>query len=158
MIPPMLLIEKVLTLRSSEIFQNTPEAELIELAGVLEELFLHPGEILFQKGDVGESMYFIYKGKIRIHDENVTLAVLEENEILGELSILDAETRSASATALQETVLLKLDQEPFYDIMMANAEVLKGILKTLGRRLRLMDAKLAEVEAKAINPAGQALP
>ncbi len=145
----MLLIEKVLTLRSSEIFQNTPEAELVELAGVLEELYLNPNETLFQKGDIGESMYFIYKGKIRIHDANLTLAVLEENEILGELSVLDADTRSASATALEEAILLKLEQEPFYDIMMANAEVLKGILKTLGRRLRIMDAKLAETKTSA---------
>ncbi|QMU28324.1 Crp/Fnr family transcriptional regulator [Adhaeribacter radiodurans] len=149
----MLLIEKVLTLRSSEIFHNTPEAELVELASVLEELYLEPNETLFKKGDVGECMYFIYKGQIRIHDENLTLAVLEENEILGELSVLDAETRSASATALQETILLKLEQEPFYDIMMTNAEVLKGILKTLGRRLRIMDAKMAEV--KVNSPAGQ---
>ena len=138
----MLLIEKVLTLRSSEIFHNTPESDLIELAGVLDELYLNPDETLFRKGDTGESMYFIYKGSIRIHDENLTLAVLEDNDIVGELSILDAETRSASATALTNSILLKLEQEPFYDIMMANAEVLKGILKTLGRRLRLMDAKL----------------
>ena len=138
----MLLIEKVLTLRSSDIFHNTPEAELVELAGVLEELYLKSEENLFQKGETGNCMYFIYKGKIRIHDENHTLAVLEENEILGELSVLDAESRSASATALEETILLKLEQEPFYDIMLANAEVLKGILKTLGRRLRIMDTKL----------------
>ena len=152
----MLLIEKVLTLRSSEIFHNTPEAELVELAGVLEELHLVANENLFRKGDIGECMYFIYKGKIRIHDETHTLAVLEENEILGELSVLDAETRSASATALEETILLKLAQEPFYDIMLANAEVLKNILKTLGRRLRIMDAML--VASKAAVPAVPPLP
>ena len=149
----MLLIEKVLTLRSSDIFHNTPEAELVELAGVLEELYLKSEENLFQKGETGNCMYFIYKGKIRIHDENHTLAVLEENEILGELSVLDAESRSASATALEETILLKLEQEPFYDIMLANAEVLKGILKTLGRRLRIMDTKL--VASIAAVPVGQ---
>jgi len=151
----MLLIEKVLTLRSSEIFHNTPESDLVELAGTLEELYLEPEEDLFRKGDTGECMYFIYKGSIRIHDENLTLAILEENDIVGELSILDAETRSASATALTETILLKLGQEPFYDIMMANAEVLKGILKTLGRRLRIMDAKL--VQSKAASQTAQPL-
>lgn len=72
---------------------------------------------------------------------------MEETEILGELSVLDAEARSASATATEESILLKLEHEPFYDIMMANAEVLKGILKTLGRRLRMMDAKLVETKA-----------
>jgi CRP-like cAMP-binding protein len=142
----MLLIEKVLTLHSSEIFHDTPETDLVELAGALKEIHLEANTQLFAKGDQGDSMYFIYKGKVRIHDADHTFATLEENEILGELSILDAEPRSASATTLEETILLKLDQEPFYEIMISNAEVLKGILKTLCRRLRQMDIKMVEKE------------
>lgn len=138
----MLLIEKVLTLKSSEIFKETPENELIELAGVLEEMQLDAQVKLFSKGDVGDCMYFIYKGRIRVHEEELTFAVLEEGELLGELSILDTEPRSASATTLEETILLKLAQEPFYEIMLNNSEALKGILKTLCRRLRQMDTKL----------------
>ncbi len=86
-------------------------------------------------------MYFIYKGKIRIHDGDHTLATLQDNEILGELSVLDSETRSATATTIEESVLLKLDQEPFYEIIMNNAGVLKGILKTLCKRLRETNIK-----------------
>ncbi|GGK59089.1 Crp/Fnr family transcriptional regulator [Rufibacter glacialis] len=148
----MLLIEKVLTLNSCDIFYDTPEANLVELAGALEELDLKAGTQLFSKGDLGSSMYFIYQGKVRIHDEAHTFAILEENEILGELSILDAEPRSASATTLEETILLKLEQEPFYEIMISNPEVLKGILKTLCKRLRQMDIRL--VENQALGTAG----
>ena len=137
----MLLIEKVLILHSSEIFRNTPEAELIELAGILEEVYLESGHTLFLKGDTGTCMYFIYKGKIRIHHGDHTLAVLGDNEIVGELSVLDTDTRSASATILEECILLKLEQEPFYEIMMVNAEITKGILKTLCKRLRLLNEK-----------------
>ncbi|WP_210465728.1 MULTISPECIES: Crp/Fnr family transcriptional regulator [Rufibacter] len=138
----MLLIEKVLTLRASEIFSETPEPELVELAGVLEEIHLAPGTVLFGKGEIGDSMYIIYKGRVKIHDHEHTFAELEENELLGELSILDTEPRSASATILEDAILLKLAQEPFYEILLNNAEVLKGILKTLCRRLRQMDARL----------------
>lgn len=137
----MLLIEKVLILRSSEIFRNTPEQELIGLAGILEEIYLEADENLFSKGDRGNCMYFIYKGRVRIHDGNHTLAVLDKNEIVGELSVLDAERRSASATTEEESILLKLEQEPFYEVLMDNAEILKGILNTLCRRLRIMDDK-----------------
>ncbi|KAA5541264.1 Crp/Fnr family transcriptional regulator [Adhaeribacter rhizoryzae] len=149
----MLLIEKVLLLRASEIFWQTPEQELVELAGILEEIYLEPGVTLFAKGDPGTCMYFIFKGKIRVHDGGYALAVLEENDFVGELSILDAESRSASATTAEESILLKLEQEPFYDIMMNNAEVLKGILKTLCRRLRIMDAKsVTSQKASETNP------
>lgn len=144
----MLLIEKVLILRSSEIFNSTPEHNLVELAGILEEVYLEPEVNLFSKGDVGNCMYFIYKGRVRIHDGDYMLAVLEDNEIVGELSVLDSERRSASATTLEETILLKLEQEPFYEIMMNNAEVLRGILKTLCRRLRIMDDKSISTHQK----------
>lgn len=137
----MLLIEKVLILRSSEIFQNTPDDELIDLAEILEEIYLGPEVTLFSKGNPGNCMYFIYKGKIRIHDGEHILAILSENEIVGELSILDAESRSASATTMEDCVLLRLEQEPFYEIMMTNVDILKGILKTLCKRLRILNEK-----------------
>lgn len=144
----MLLIEKVLILHSSEIFRNTPEAELIELAGILEEVYLEAGKKLFSKGDLGNCMYFIYKGKIRIHLGDHSLATLGDNEIVGELSVLDTEARSASATTLEECILLKLEQEPFYEIMMVNAEITKGILKTLCKRLRLLNEKSISLNAQ----------
>ncbi len=137
----MLLIEKVLILKSSEIFQNTDETDLVELAGILEEVYLEANTNLFSKGDSGNCMYFIYSGSIKIHDGDHTLAVLGENEIVGELSVLDAESRSASATTIQECLLLKLEQEPFYEILMSNADILKGILKTLCKRLRVINKK-----------------
>ncbi|PRY14296.1 Cyclic nucleotide-binding domain-containing protein [Pontibacter ummariensis] len=152
----MLLIEKILTLHACDIFQSTPESELIELAGILEETYLEPDVCLFTKGSMGNCMYFIFKGRVRIHDGEHTLAILEENDIVGELAILDAESRSASATTLEECILLKLEQEPFYDIMMNNAEVLRGILKTLCRRLRTMDERSAKAPAVAL-PAVQPL-
>ncbi len=137
----MLLIEKVLILHSSEIFRNTAETELIELAGILEEVYFEAGKTLFKKGDIGNCMYFIHKGKIRIHHGDHTLAVLGDNEIVGELSVLDTEARSASATTMEECILLKLQQEPFYEIMMINTEITKGILKTLCKRLRVLNEK-----------------
>ena len=139
----MLLIEKVIILKSSSIFQDTTEKELLELADRLEEEFIEANATLFSKGDVGDCMYFIYKGRIRIHDGDHTLAELDDNEILGELSVLDAETRSASATTMEDCILLKLEQEPFYEIIMSNATVLKGILKTLCKRLRAANVRNA---------------
>ena len=137
----MLLVERVLVLQSSEIFQNTAESELVELAAILKEEYFEPNLSLFAKGDIGNCMYFIYKGKVRIHDAEHTLAILEDNEIVGELSVLDAESRSASATTMEETILLKLEQEPFYEIAANNIDILKGIIKTLARRLRIINAK-----------------
>ena len=91
-------------------------------------------------------MYFIYSGQVSIHDGQHQLAVLAENEIFGELSLLDAESRSASATTINDCILLKIEQEPFYDVIATSTEILKGIMRTLCRRLREQDRITVEMK------------
>jgi CRP-like cAMP-binding protein len=150
----MLLVEKVILLKSTEIFQNTPEQELIDIAYIMQEIEVEPGTSLFNKGDEGNSMYLVYSGAVSIHDGAHQFAILEPNEIFGELSLLDTEPRSASATAVTECGLLKLNQEPFYEVLMQNSKVLKGIMRTLCKRLRNENRKSAAISKKLVtNPA-----
>ncbi len=141
----MILIEKVLLLKNSHIFENCSETDLLEIAAICEEEDIEKNVTVFAKGDDGNCMYFIYKGEILIHDNNNRLAILKEKEIFGELSLLDSETRSASASALTDCYLLKIDREPFYDILASNTEILKGIMKTICSRLREQDKVNAEL-------------
>jgi CRP-like cAMP-binding protein len=144
----MLIIEKVLLLKNSEIFHSCKEADLMELATICLEIYLDKETLVFRKGEKGNCMYFIHSGKISIHDGEHQLAVLSENEIFGELSLLDAEARSASATTLTDCTLLKIEQEAFYDLVATNTDVLKGIMRTLCRRLRVQDRITVEMIKK----------
>lgn len=137
----LLLIEKVLLLKSLSIFEETPETVLAEVAEILEEEQYDAGATIFNAGDLAQCMYIIFKGEIRIHKGGHTLAMLKENDFFGELSLLDTESRSASATANTESFLLKIDQEPFYEIMESRIEVARGIIKTLCKRLRAQNVK-----------------
>jgi CRP/FNR family transcriptional regulator, cyclic AMP receptor protein len=135
----MLIIEKVLLLKNSNIFHNCREMDLVDIASICSEEYIDKDITLFQKGDAGNCMYFIYSGSVTIHDGEHQLAELSSNEIFGELSLLDSETRSASATTLTDCVLLKIEQEPFYDVVASNSDILKGIMRTLCKRLREQD-------------------
>lgn len=137
----LLLIEKVLLLKSLSIFEETPETVLAEVAEILVEEEFDGQQQIFAAGDVANCMYIIFKGEVKIHAGDHTLAMLKENDFFGELSLLDTETRSASATVMGEALLLKIDQEPFYELMESRIEVAKGIIKTLCRRLRAQNAK-----------------
>lgn len=137
----MLLIEKVLLLKSLSIFAETPETVLAEVAEILEEEEFVQGKNIFHADDEAHCMYIIFRGEVRIHKGEHTFALLKENDFFGELSMLDTETRSASATANTETLLLKIDQEPFYELMESRIEVAKGIIKTLCKRLKAMNEK-----------------
>jgi CRP-like cAMP-binding protein len=87
---------------------------------------------------------------VSIHDGEHQLAVLSENEIFGELSVLDSDTRSASATTLTECIFLKIEQEDFYDVIATSTDILKGIMKTLCRRLREQDHINVEMKKKQV--------
>ena len=137
----LLLFEKVLILKSLNIFSESPETILSELAPLMQEEEIENGTIIFNEGDIGDSMYIIYKGQIRIHKGSTTLAILKEKEVFGELSLLDSETRSASATANTDCFLFKIDQEPFYELIETRPEVAKGFIKILCQRLRAQNEK-----------------
>ena len=137
----LLLIEKVLVLKSLNLFKDTPENILADLAPLMKEMQYEQGTEIFKEGETGDCMYIIQQGNIRIHKGNTTLAILKEKEVFGELSLLDADTRSASATAATDCILYKIDQEPFYELMDERPEVAKGFIKILCQRLRTMNEK-----------------
>ncbi len=137
----LLLFEKVLLLKSLAIFNDTPETILSELAPLMQEEEFEKGDILCNEGDIGDCMFVIYKGEVKIHKGATTLAVLKEKEVFGELSLLDSETRSASATANTDCFLFKIDQEPFYELVETRPEVAKGFIKILCQRLRAQNEK-----------------
>ena len=141
----LLLIEKVLVLKSLSIFSDTPEPILAELAPLMQESEMAEGSVIFREGDIGDCMYIIYKGEVKIHKGSNTLAVLKGREVFGELSLLDSETRSATATAHVDCFLFKIDQEPFYELVEERPEVALGFIKILCQRLRAQNEKSVQI-------------
>src|ERR1043165_2160388 len=94
----LLLIEKVLLLKSISIFSDSPENIIAEVAHLLQEEEVDKEVDLFKEGDIGNCMYIIFIGSVRIHKGGQTLAVLNDRDFFGDLSLLDTETRSADAT------------------------------------------------------------
>src|SRR3712207_3656995 len=105
--------EKILILKTVRIFAETPDAILAEVVAILEDVTIKGGETIFHKGDVGDCMYIIVDGCVHVHDEDLILNRLGKQDVFGELAVLDPEPRVASVTAVEDTKLLRLDQEPF---------------------------------------------
>lgn len=132
----LLTIEKVIILKTVSIFSEVPEDLLAEIATLLETREAAAGQAIIVKGEMGDCMYIIARGRVRVHDGERVIAMLGEREVVGELALLDAEPRNASVTAEEDTVLLRLGQDPFYELISTNTEVVRGIMRVLTRRLR----------------------
>lgn len=141
----LLLVEKVLILKSLGIFKDTPENILADLAPLMQEEDFEQGTLLFKEGEIGDCMFIIQSGEIKIHKGQSTLAILREKEVFGELSLLDAETRSASATCQTDCTLFRIDQEPFYELIESRPEVARGFIIMLCKRLRAQNEKSVNI-------------
>ena len=137
----LLLVEKVFILKSLSIFKDTPEHILADLAPLMQEEEFDQNTLIFKEGDLGDCMYIIHQGNVKIHKGDTVLAILHEKEVFGELSLLDAEARSASATTDSPCILFSINQEPFYELIESRPEVARGFIKILCQRLRAQNEK-----------------
>lgn len=138
-------VERVIILKSLRMFADTPDEALAELADLLQEMSVMPGETVIKEGETGESLYIIVDGKMEVVDDNRVLNQLGARAVFGELSLLDSSPRSATVRALEETSLLRLDQTPFYEIMSDYVEVAMGTIHMLTRNLRARTGDVLEL-------------
>lgn len=129
-------LEKVIILKTVSIFAETPGEILADLAALVEEVSCEVGEQVFAQGDIGDSLYVVVDGKVRVHDGDQTLNYLGPRDVFGEMAVLDPEPRSATVTAEEDTLLLRLDQEPLFELIDDHSEVARGIFRVLARRIR----------------------
>lgn len=137
-------LEKMLVLKSVTVFAETPDEVLREVVPLLESLDVAPDEVVFHKGDPGASMYLIARGRVRVHDGEMTLNYLHKGAVFGEMAALDPEPRSASVTAVEPTRLYRLNQMDFYTLMEKRIEIVQGVVHVLCQHLRARMRDLAE--------------
>ena len=142
----LLIVEKVLFLKSVPLFAFLEGEELASVAEIAEEMELEPGGVVFHEGDRGDELYVIVSGRVKVYGERsgseVQLAQLGERECFGEMALLEAEPRSASVAALEPCRLLKIGAEDFRELLHERPQISLEILKILARRLRRMDVEL----------------
>ena len=132
----LLTIEKVLILKSVDIFAETPEGALAQVAEIIEELDFEAGRAIVTKGDVGRSMYILVRGRARVHIGDQVLNELSEGSVFGELAALDPEPRSASVTATEDVHLFRLDHHALFELMAEHIDVVHSIVRVLCQLVR----------------------
>jgi CRP/FNR family cyclic AMP-dependent transcriptional regulator len=134
-------------LRSVPLFASLDDEAARILRSLLSEKIVARNTLLFRQGDVGDSMYLIESGRIRIsiQDEDkrdVTLAELAQGDFFGEMSIIDGRQRSADAQVVEDSRLAILSREAFLSFIRSNPDVAVEMLSALTDRLRRTDELL----------------
>lgn len=107
---------------------------------------LKSGDILLRQGEDSRCMYWVQKGQLRVEKNRVSGDVLlghvYENELVGEISFLDKEKRSATVIAETDCEVVEIPEDKFQEIVEAAPVWTQVLIKTLAERLRKANARI----------------
>lgn len=144
--------DRVALLRSLELFDQYPEERLRALSAYLEPLALPDGGEVFAEGTIGDGLYFVLSGRVRVTKRlsgggQKDLASLGAGDCFGEMALLDAVARSAGAYASGQAELLRLKRDDLKTWLSANPQdamqFFSELVQVQSRRLRRTSAELA---------------
>ena len=136
------VIEKVIFLQDIDVFKEVRTEDLSYLAMIAEEITYLPDNNLYEVNQAPDSLYLVIDGKVKLHREGQEISIIGPREAIGTWSLFDNQPRVATATALEETKVLRIDREEFYDLLSDHVRIAESVLRSLSRRLRALVERL----------------
>ena len=134
-------------LRQVPIFSGLDETALADIANACIRRVIVPGTYLFFEGDPGRCLFVIERGVLQIRKETdgepLIVAERGAGEAVGEMALLDGNSRSATAVAKTKTVLYELSRDEFLERIRRRPELALKMLEVLAHRLREADNRTA---------------
>ena len=137
-------VDRLLFVRGVPIFKELRDDFLVRLASIMDELSFPERHTIFTEGQEGRALYIVVSGRVSVHLRQQELAQLEEGACFGEMSLFDAEPRSASVTTLDACDCLMLTQQQLYEAIDETPGIAINIIRLLSRRIRELNNELNE--------------
>lgn len=129
-------VDRLLFVRAVPIFTELRDDFLVRLASIMDELSFPANHRIVKEGDEGRSLYIVVLGQVRVHLRSQELTTLEKGNCFGEMSLFDAEPRSASVTTMTACDCLVLTQQQLYEAIDETPDIAVNIIRLLSRRIR----------------------
>lgn len=129
-------VEKVIFLQNVEVFAAVSTEHLAYIAAIAAEVSYLKNETVYQLGQPSNALYLVLEGKIRLHREEEEIATAGPREAFGTWALFDDEPRLTTATAMEDSRLLRVDREEFFELLSDHTEVNQAVLKHIAGRMR----------------------
>jgi CRP-like cAMP-binding protein len=97
------------------------------------------GDVIFKEGDAARDMYVIKSGRVEIRLGNRLLDTLEANSLFGEMALIEAAPRSATAVAATDVELVPIGEKQFLFLVSQTPHFALNLMRVLAHRLRHMN-------------------
>ena len=135
------MVTKTESLKNIPIFSSLSELHLEELSEIALEKTYRKNQVIFDQGDPGNSLIVVLSGLVKIslvdsNNHEFIIKTFSANDFFGEMALLDGGTRSATATAVEDTKALIIFRDNFIGLIKKTPSVALGMLTELSNRLR----------------------
>jgi len=136
--------EKIAWLQRVPLLGSCSTATVERIADVTGEQEFAPGQPIVRQGQIGNGLYIVVSGEVRIVAGSEELARVGPGDFFGELSVIDQQPRNATAYAEGPTVCLALASWDLITLLEQDPELAMNLLRELAARLRRADAQLGD--------------
>jgi CRP-like cAMP-binding protein len=146
--------EKRKLLTQNILFKKLPLNNIESIVAISAEIHFTNNQIIFQKGDISDSLLAVLDGQVRIstssmEGKEIVLNTIYQGEMFGEIAFIDGRERSATATAIGNCTLLSIRHNDFMPFLKSNPEVAIELLIVLCKKVRDTSDR---VEAVGLQP------
>jgi CRP-like cAMP-binding protein len=139
-------------LAAVSLFSRLSRKDLARLGRAVVERKYKKGETIMKEGEQAVAFFIMAKGKVDVSQaagtkKTTKLAEMGPGETFGEMALLDGGPRTATVKALEDTECLVLSRWDFVAELRTSPHIAVEMLPILSRRLRSVEAKLAELAA-----------
>jgi len=129
-------IEKVIFLKSVDIFSHATIEELGGVAALTEEVHFEPGETIYREGEPTDAIYLILKGRVAVEGNGQLVREIGEKQAFGTVAALDRNPAVHTVKASDSVHALKLNAQDFDDILSLDFELVRAVFHALCRIIR----------------------
>jgi CRP/FNR family transcriptional regulator, cyclic AMP receptor protein len=138
----MIPLEKIIVLNKVPLFSTLKTEDIHMISTISTEEAYEDGHVLFREGDVGDKLFIVVSGKVQIlkniAGEEKLIVTLKENDVLGELALFDAETRTATVRCDSPCTFLVIERNDMEQLAHEYPAIAFGFIKVLISRMREM--------------------
>ncbi len=134
-------LDKAIRLQKVELFSDMETDALALAASIAQQLNCSPGTVLFQESGASDALFVVLAGRIQLTRGGREVFSIGPGETLGNWALFDDQPSVATATCAEDTWVLKIEREDFFDLLADHAEMTQRMFKALVKRVRSVLAK-----------------
>lgn len=142
-------LEKTNILKSVVLFSATSAETLTRVARMAEEVSYPAGSLVYHEGEPGKALYVVASGTLRATSGSAELAVLRRGDPFGEIAVLNRNCYRASVTAVDNSVVLRIEQADMFDLIQDSSDIMQGVISLLARRVVQVGGQFSDVYSKS---------